>query len=71
MLLSGRIVTMHCRGGVGRAAMIAACVALELELVKTAADAISLLRKRRAICLLFSLCHCFLAHCQCPSVPSF
>ena len=51
LLENGRMVVMHCRGGVGRAAMIAACVALNLRLVKTAADAISLMRKRRVACM--------------------
>jgi hypothetical protein len=51
LLETGRMVVMHCRGGVGRAAMIAACVALDLRLVETAADAISLMRKRRAVCM--------------------
>ena len=46
-LRAGEGVVMHCRGGVGRAGMLAACVLLELGACRGAARAIELVRARR------------------------
>lgn len=37
----GEVVIMHCRGGVGRAGLMAACVLLRLGLVRTGDEAIA------------------------------
>jgi cyclin-dependent kinase inhibitor 3 len=38
---------VHCKGGVGRAGLVAACVLLATEAQSTAADAIAEVRRRR------------------------
>ena len=43
----GQTVVMHCRGGVGRAGMLAACVLLRVSATPRAADAVALVRQRR------------------------
>ncbi len=45
---SGRSVVVHCRGGLGRAGLIGACVLLQLEVCRAAADAIARVRSRRS-----------------------
>mmetsp|Transcript_2605 Transcript_2605/g.6225 ORF Transcript_2605/g.6225 Transcript_2605/m.6225 type:complete len:128 (-) Transcript_2605:63-446(-) len=44
---SGRSVVIHCRGGVGRAGMVGACLLLKEGLVQNAKDAIAYVRKKR------------------------
>lgn len=44
---SGGKIVFHCRGGVGRAGMLAACSCIELGVASTAKHAIQLVRKRR------------------------
>lgn len=46
-LSKGENVAVHCRGGVGRAGVIAACVLLELGLAKSGKGAIEQVRKLR------------------------
>ncbi|GMH40242.1 hypothetical protein BSKO_08146 [Bryopsis sp. KO-2023] len=43
----GENVAVHCRGGVGRAGVIAACVLLELDLAKSGKGAIEQVRRLR------------------------
>ena len=46
-LRAGENVIMHCRGGVGRAGMLAACTLLELGVCRGPARAVGLVRARR------------------------
>ena len=46
-LRCGQTVVMHCRGGVGRAGMLAACVLLRVSAASCATDAVALVRQRR------------------------
>lgn len=41
-------IVFHCRGGVGRAGLMAACLALRLGVVTSSAAAVSWIRKRRS-----------------------
>ncbi|KAG1659546.1 hypothetical protein FOA52_015350 [Chlamydomonas sp. UWO 241] len=43
----GEVVAMHCRGGIGRAGMLAACVLLRLRLVGGVASSIAEVRRLR------------------------
>jgi len=45
---AGEVVAMHCRGGIGRAGMIAACVLLRLGLAESAHQAVSEVRRLRS-----------------------
>jgi len=47
---------IHCRGGVGRAGLIAACLLLKLRMASSAADAISKIRKLRCRTAVESYC---------------
>jgi len=50
LLTRGEVVALHCRGGVGRAGTVAACLYLHMGLCsgkKSAKDAIDLVRRRR------------------------
>jgi protein-tyrosine phosphatase len=53
LLLSGASVLCHCRGGVGRAGLLASCVLLAAGASNLPCDAIALVRKRR--CAQFTL----------------
>eukprot|EP01023_Acetabularia_acetabulum_P048475 TRINITY_DN5125_c0_g1_i1.p2 TRINITY_DN5125_c0_g1~~TRINITY_DN5125_c0_g1_i1.p2 ORF type:complete len:210 (+),score=21.57 TRINITY_DN5125_c0_g1_i1:158-787(+) len=55
-LKDGESVVMHCKGGVGRAGTIAACILLRLKLVSNAQDAIKLVRSRRCNFAIESQC---------------
>ncbi|GLC37995.1 Cyclin-dependent kinase inhibitor 3 [Pleodorina starrii] len=44
---AGRTVVMHCKGGVGRAGLMAACVLLRLGVCGSAAEAIATVRRHR------------------------
>lgn len=46
-LQKGLRCVMHCRGGMGRAGMLAACVLLRIGECVSAAEAIATVRKRR------------------------
>uniref|UniRef100_H2LZB8 Cyclin-dependent kinase inhibitor 3 n=2 Tax=Oryzias latipes TaxID=8090 RepID=H2LZB8_ORYLA len=46
-LEGGRKTLIHCFGGLGRSALIAACLLLQLSVTMTASDAIKLLRELR------------------------
>lgn len=46
-LTEGRVVLVHCRGGIGRAGTIACCLLLKLQLSSSPNQAISLVRSRR------------------------
>jgi protein-tyrosine phosphatase len=54
-LLSGDSVLCHCRGGVGRAGLLACCLLLAAGICGSPRDAIVLVRKRRFVFL--SLCY--------------
>ncbi|GIM12111.1 hypothetical protein Vretimale_15535 [Volvox reticuliferus] len=45
-LLAGRTVVMHCKGGVGRAGMMAACMLVRLGVCTSPAEAIAVVRGR-------------------------
>ncbi len=47
LLLSGDSVLCHCRGGVGRAGLLASCILLVSGISASPRDAIMLIRKRR------------------------
>lgn len=47
-LMSGKNILIHCRGGIGRAGVIACCLLLYKGLVRTPAHAVQLLRIRRS-----------------------
>lgn len=47
MLARGETVVAHCRGGVGRAGLMAACTLLQVGSERTAGGAIDVVRKRR------------------------
>lgn len=55
-LSEGEVMIIHCRGGVGRAGLIAACLLLQLKMASTAADAISKVRKLRCRTAVESYC---------------
>ncbi|KAG2448241.1 hypothetical protein HYH02_006826 [Chlamydomonas schloesseri] len=44
---AGKTVVLHCKGGVGRAGVIAACTLLRLHVCTSARDAIAMVRKYR------------------------
>ncbi|GIM12114.1 hypothetical protein Vretimale_15535 [Volvox reticuliferus] len=46
-LLAGRTVVMHCKGGVGRAGMMAACMLVRLGVCTSPAEAIAVVRQHR------------------------
>ena len=46
-LESGRRTVLHCRGGVGRAGMLGACLLIRMGLASGPGDAIKLVRRRR------------------------
>ena len=46
-LTEGRVVLIHCRGGIGRAGTIACCLLLKLHISSSPNQAISLVRSRR------------------------
>mmetsp|Transcript_20204 Transcript_20204/g.51172 ORF Transcript_20204/g.51172 Transcript_20204/m.51172 type:complete len:206 (-) Transcript_20204:82-699(-) len=46
-LQQGQVLAMHCRGGVGRAGLMAACLLLRLGAAATANEAIAMVRGRR------------------------
>ncbi|TEB17146.1 protein tyrosine phosphatase, partial [Perkinsus sp. BL_2016] len=50
LLSSGASVLCHCRGGVGRAGLLASCVLLAAGISAAPCDAIALVRKRRCYC---------------------
>ena len=47
---------IHCRGGVGRAGLIASCLLLQLNMASSPADAISKVRKLRCRAAVESYC---------------
>jgi protein-tyrosine phosphatase len=54
LLLSGACVLCHCRGGVGRAGLLACCLLLASGVSAQPCDAIASVRKRRCACLAYS-----------------
>ena len=50
LLSSGASVLCHCRGGVGRAGLLASCVLLAAGISTAPCDALDLVRKRRCYC---------------------
>jgi len=46
-LKEGEVMIIHCRGGVGRAGLIASCLLLQLRMATSPTDAISKIRKLR------------------------
>ncbi len=48
LLNEGERVVCHCRGGLGRAGLVAACMLLRLERFQTPADAIAEVRRKRS-----------------------
>jgi hypothetical protein len=55
LLVSGDSVLCHCRGGVGRAGLLASCVLLGTGVSNSPCDAITLVRKRRHVALVLYL----------------
>jgi protein-tyrosine phosphatase len=54
LLFSGASILCHCRGGVGRAGLLASCVLLASAVCALPGDAIALVRKRRCGCFALS-----------------
>ncbi|KAI3629644.1 hypothetical protein MIR68_011079 [Amoeboaphelidium protococcarum] len=47
-LKHGQNVLCHCRGGIGRAGLVACCLLLQLEMCQSATEAIALVRAKRS-----------------------
>ena len=54
LLSSGASVLCHCRGGVGRAGLLASCVLIAAGISTSPGDAIALVRKRRHVSFVLS-----------------
>ncbi len=54
LLFSGASVLCHCRGGVGRAGLLASCVLIAAGVSTSPGDAIALVRKRRHVSFVLS-----------------
>eukprot|EP00210_Caulerpa_lentillifera_P002190 g2104.t1 len=62
-LADGEVIIIHCRGGVGRAGLIASCLLLRLNLATSPNDAIAKIRKLRCRTAVESYCQeRFIAH---------
>lgn len=46
-LYQGRLILVHCRGGIGRAGTVASCLLLKLHLCPSPTSSISTVRKKR------------------------
>ena len=55
-LSNGEVMIIHCRGGVGRAGLIASCLLLKLKMATSPTDAISKVRKLRCRSAVESYC---------------
>ena len=47
LLLEDKSIVIHCRGGIGRAGLVAACILIKIKVAKSYSDAIKIIRSLR------------------------